>query len=245
MRRATGSQAGLTILCVMLAGLGGLSAHASPARCKLITGTETADALIASIKADYRCALPWHPLRVAVGNPAVLARIDAAYVDAKTKKPDKAEHIDELRDLAQTAAGRPEFSMARYDSMLAKKPDDAYALNTACWIRAIAGRELPTALKYCNAAIAGMGSLPLKQPGFFANRAKVELLLGDYQASVRDYNEAILGWPTTSRSFVEAVYARGIARLRANDRGGDADIKVAVGLYPRVGDELADMGFKP
>ena len=158
-----------------------------------------------------------------------------------------------MSDMVDAAAGHPEASIARTDRNAAAKPDDPSLLIPQCWIRGQFDVQLDVAMKYCDAAVAAFADGPRKQPGTYANRARVELLSGNYAAAQSDYNmaliqfRAIAGNTTGIASFMlESLYGRGIARIRLGDTaGGNEDIRGATSLYPPIGDDFADLGIKP
>lgn len=228
-------------------------ANAADKPCARLNGNEQAENLIASVNNNFRCALLLHALRLVVQNPESLARLKAAYAKARTENPDKAAYVDEMSEMVDAVAGHPEAILARYDRNVAAKPDDPGPKNTACWIRAKFGIQLDVALKLCDTAVAGLSSGPRKQPGTFANRAKVKLLLGDYAGAKNDYNEAlnefqaIAGNTTGIASFMlESLYGRGVARIHLGDTaGGKDDMRKATNMYPPIADDFTDLGIKP
>jgi tetratricopeptide (TPR) repeat protein/predicted aspartyl protease len=110
---------------------------------------------------------------------------------------------------AYTAAGLYPQAIAGYDSWIAAhpaSPELAIALNGRCWTRAVAGRELETALADCNAAIR-QGP---RGPGMFDSRALVELRLGQVDKAMDDYDTALKLQP----NLAWAHYGRGLAERR-------------------------------
>jgi Flp pilus assembly protein TadD len=78
-------------------------------------------------------------------------------------------------------------------------------------------------------------------PAFLDSRGLVHFRLGDYKAAIADYDAALKARPQSDTS----LYARGIARKRAGDRGGARDVAAALALRPGVAKEFADMGITP
>jgi tetratricopeptide (TPR) repeat protein len=119
-------------------------------------------------------------------------------------------------------------AVANYDQWIAAHPDDNRqpdALNGRCWARALAGRDLPQALKDCDAALRRM-----KQANFFDSRGLVELRMGQYDRAIADYDAALQMNPRTAWS----LYGRGLARKHKGDAAGKADMDAAVAIAPEL-----------
>jgi tetratricopeptide (TPR) repeat protein len=119
-------------------------------------------------------------------------------------------------------------AIANYDLWIAAHPDDSrqpFALNGRCWTRALAGRDLPLALKDCDAALRRNKSAEI-----FDSRGLVELRIGQYDRAIADYTAALrlsprIGW---------SLYGRGLARRHKNDPSAQADIDAAVAIDPAL-----------
>lgn len=155
---------------------------------------------------------------------------------------------EDLRyDMAEgyESVDRLSASVQQFDLWIAAHGDDdriPYALNGRCWARALAGSDLPLALKDCDAALkrAGKGS------AFYAkvadSRGLVFLRLGDYAKSIADYDAAIAIVPKKAWSW----YGRGIDKLRQHQTAAaDADIAQAKSLSPTIADEFTHYGLLP
>ncbi len=108
------------------------------------------------------------------------------------------------------------------------------ALNGRCWTRALAGRDLPLALKDCNEAI-GL----LKASSYLDSRALVELRMGQFSRAITDYNLALKLSPNTAWS----LYGRGIARRHQNDPGSQNDLKAAAAIDPKLPARAGALGI--
>jgi tetratricopeptide (TPR) repeat protein len=144
------------------------------------------------------------------------------------------EHIDLLAP-----------AVAQYDLWIASHADDARvptALNSRCWARALAGMDLPLALKDCNAALKRAG----KSSPFYAkvsdSRGLVLLRMGEYDKSMADYDASLKINPKNAWS----LYGRAIDELRKGKTpAGEADIAQAMAVWPQVADAFNRRGIAP
>ncbi len=121
-----------------------------------------------------------------------------------------------------------EKAIADYDLWIAAHPDDsrqAAALNGRCWSRALAGRDLPLALKDCNAALRRV-----KSSAILDSRGLVELRMGQYDRAITDYNDALQRSPKTAWS----LYGRGLAKRHKNDASAQKDLDAAAAIDPAL-----------
>jgi tetratricopeptide (TPR) repeat protein/predicted aspartyl protease len=134
-------------------------------------------------------------------------------------------------------------AIAQDDLWLAAHPDDARvpdALDSRCWARALAGTDLPLALKDCEAALRRT----TKESAVFiratGGRGLVLLRLGSYQKSITDYDVVVKANPKNAGAW----YARGIDELHMGRTAeGRADIAQAVALAPKVAAEFNRHGI--
>ena len=167
-------------------------------------------------------------------DPQARARVEAAFDESLAANPEKAARIKAARlALSQPATG----SIALADLDLADRPNDAAALNNACYTRAAANVELPRALELCDKSLALVRGAPTLD-----SRAFVLLRMGRLDESIRDFDAALALQPGLANS----LYGRGIARLRKGDKAaGQADLKAAAEIHPKIAETYADMGVKP
>ena len=119
-------------------------------------------------------------------------------------------------------------AIANFDLWIAAHPDDSRqpaALNGRCRARALAGRNLPLALKDCDAALRRA-----KSASYFDSRGLVELRLGQYDRAIADYDAALQLAPGNAWS----LYGRGLARHHKNDPLGQKDLGAATALDPAL-----------
>ncbi|HEX3422259.1 MAG TPA: aspartyl protease family protein [Sphingomicrobium sp.] len=130
-----------------------------------------------------------------------------------------------------------EKAVADFDLWIAAHPDDsrlASALNGRCWARALAGRDLPLALKDCDAALRRA-----KSGGYFDSRGLVELRMGEHDRAIADYSEALRLSPGTAWS----LYGRGLARRHKNDPSSKNDLDAAVAIDPALPSRAKALGI--
>lgn len=121
------------------------------------------------------------------------------------------------RGNAWDAKGNPVKALTDYDKAIQIDSNYATAYNNRCWVRAIAGQELPQALADCNAAL----QINPRDAASLDSRGLVHLKLAAYDKAVADYTAILTIQPNSASAF----YGRGIARQRKGDKvGGEADM---------------------
>jgi tetratricopeptide (TPR) repeat protein len=140
--------------------------------------------------------------------------------------------------VAYQRAGMWAESIGELDQWIAANPKAdnlPQGLNARCWARAMLGQDLDKALADCNAALR---LLP-DDPGFLDSRALVHLRRGEFARGISDY-EAVLKLQPNN---VWALYGRGWGRLKLGNKDGDADIKAAITLAPRLAEQAKARGL--
>jgi len=136
-------------------------------------------------------------------------------------------------------------AVVQYDFWISNHPDDskmARALNGRCWLRALQGQELPTALDDCNAALRRSDRSSPLAAAILDGRGLVRLRLGDYDKSIADYDESLRLVPKSAWP----LYGRGLAKMHKEMvADGEADIAHAKSLSPAVADEFKHRGIVP
>ena len=141
------------------------------------------------------------------------------------------------RGIAHFSLGEYAKAEADYTEALTIDPKFYQASNNRCITRAIIGADLKRARRDCLRA----QEVRPNDPFTYINLGLVELKEGDYAKSIQNYDAAIALDPRRARAF----YGRGVAKIRSGDKkGGEADIEVAKGLLPNVGEEFASYGIK-
>jgi tetratricopeptide (TPR) repeat protein len=136
-------------------------------------------------------------------------------------------------------------AVAQYDLWIASHADDARvptALNSRCWARALAGTDLPLALKDCNAALKRAD----KSSPFYAkvsdSRGLVLLRMAEYDKSIADFDAALKINPRNAWS----LYGRGIDEVRKGKTAqGQADIAQATAVWTHVAEAFNRHGIAP
>jgi tetratricopeptide (TPR) repeat protein/transglutaminase-like putative cysteine protease len=197
--------------------------------------TRLAD-MLELIKLDPSSDVPAPALRRLLANPASRSAIVAAYDTAVDANGDDEDVANE-RDLMAAIGGDPKAYVARGDTLLAKKPDDADRLNDACWRRAMFKVELEAATAQCDKAIAKDRTAQILD-----SRGLVWLQRGDWAKAAADYGDAVATRPRLASS----LYGRGLARARLGQAAaGKADMAAAARIDPRIADNYLGYGLKP
>ena len=202
--------------------------------------------------ADFDQALKLKPNNL----PALMARAqlllqrgerDRAAADLDAADAIAPREADERLQMAGAyeRADRSTPAIAQLTLWINAHPDDArlpQALNARCWNRALAGAELPLAVKDCNAALRTAD----KSSPFYArvadSRGLVFLRMGDYDKSIADYDASL----KINARNAWSLYGRGIDKLRKQKASdGDADIAQAMVVWPRVEEEFKRRGIVP
>jgi tetratricopeptide (TPR) repeat protein len=132
---------------------------------------------------------------------------------------------------------RYDEEMKALDAELKLNPDNADALNSQCWSRAVRNVELTTALDNCNAAIR---LSPIAN--YYDSRALVYRRLGKLDDALADYNTALAKTPDLAGS----LYGRGLIEIiKGQAEAGRADIAKALAIRPQAGDAFKEMGLAP
>jgi tetratricopeptide (TPR) repeat protein len=203
-------------------------------------------------KADFDRSLALKPAEVQV----LIARAELA-IESGDRAPAEAD-LD-AADAAAPKEADVRFQMAgSYEELDCLTPavaqlsrwidshaDDArvpLALNSRCWIRALADMDLPLALKDCNAALRRADKATALYARIADSRGLVFLRMKDYDRSIADYDASLKINPKNAWS----LYGRGIARLRRQEIvTGTADIESAKAIWPQVAHELKRRGIDP
>lgn len=164
--------------------------------------------------------------------------LDAAIMDldqAVALRPDEGVIYLE-RGLAREARKEYPLALRDYDRAVDLLPHSAIAWGARCWLRAIAGTELQSALADCDRAIA----LDATQANAnaFNSRGFVNFMMGRYAQSIRDYDSAIAGDPKVASSY----YMRGLAKARIGDPSAEVDKAAGIELEPDVAERYASYG---
>jgi len=167
----------------------------------------------------------------------VTADLEAA-ANALPKQAEMHLQIGSLYD----AVDEPTAAVSEYSKWIDSHPRDnllmAGALNSRCWSRALAGKELQQALDDCNAALR----MRPNTAHFLDSRGLVHLRQSSYDQAIADYDAALHLEPKIAWS----LYGRGLAKLHKGlTAEGQADIAAATALQPEVAEDAAGYGIIP
>ena len=178
-------------------------------------------------------------LRVSRKAPAaeVTADLDAA-ASALPKQAEMHLQIGGLYD----AVDEPAAAVGEYSKWIDSHPRDnllmAGALNSRCWSRALADKELQPALDDCNKALR----MRPNTADFLDSRGLVHLRQSSYDKAIADYDAALHLEPKVAWS----LYGRGLAKLRKGlTNEGQADLAAATALQPKLAEHAARYGLTP
>ena len=166
-------------------------------------------------------------------------RKDDALEDLKAADAILSPQADERFALAGGFEQVDQFdkAIANYDLWLKGHPDDSKqpeAMNGRCWTRALAGRDLPLALKDCDSALR-----QFKSGNYFDSRGMVELRMGQYDRAIDDYDEALKLAPKKPWS----LYGRGLAKHHKNDASAQSDLDAAIAIDPELPARAKELGI--
>ena len=169
---------------------------------------------------------------------------------------DKGDFDDALRDVNQAIALHPRQpgpyasrsevylrqgahagALADAQTAVALRPDDAATLTVRCSARAVIGADLAAALADCQQALA---LRPNWVPAL-DSLAFIRFRQGHFDQAISGYDAVLAREPQSPA----ARFMRGVARLRAGDKAGAADITAATAADPRIPGLYAAFGVKP
>ena len=140
-----------------------------------------------------------------------------------------------LRGEIEFQKGDETGALADFDKAVDLEPENSNARNNACFVRALANRDLDHALSDCNEA----QRLAPKSAAILDSRAFVYFRLGRFDDAIADDNAALAKAPKLAAAF----YVRGLAKHAKGDAAGAAaDIATARALRPTIADTYARHG---
>jgi tetratricopeptide (TPR) repeat protein len=176
-------------------------------------------------------------LRLAERAPA-MAMMD---LDAAARHlPPQSDTRFLLGELYERADQFPQASAA-FEMWIKAHPDDAKlatALNGRCWTGALEGRDLPAALRACDAALRRYP----KSAQFLDSRGLTHLRLGELDKAIADYDGALAIEPKLAWS----LYGRGLAELKQGKTNqANADMTAATAIAPKIAERWRHLGLAP
>jgi tetratricopeptide (TPR) repeat protein len=194
---------------------------------------------------DFSAAIEFNPSdEMSIGMLGNALRLKGQYdkaiqeYDAAIKLAPQDAVAFQNRGVAYSRKGEYDNAIADFGKAIQLKPNFANALNGRCWARAARGTEFEGALADCDAA--------LRIDPIFAeareSRGLVLLRMGSFTDAIKAFSSALAQKP----ELPVALYGRGIAKLRLNDKtGGQSDIEGAEAILPSVSGEFARFGITP
>ncbi len=142
-------------------------------------------------------------------------------------------------DLAQAYAlnGQSYQVILQYSAALRLDARNVEALAGRCWNRVVLN-QLSAALLDCNKAL----QFDKRDSRAHNARGFAYLKMGRYSAAIADYD---LAAQRPSSYQAEALYGRGLAKLRSGDPSGQADIAAAESQRADIAGSFADWGVEP
>ena len=136
-------------------------------------------------------------------------------------------------------------AITQLDSWIAAHDQDARlaeALTERCWVKSLAGQDLKKALDDCNAADKRLDKANPAHAVILSTRGFVRLRLGDYDASIKDFDASLARDPKNAWS----LYGRGVDRVRRGRAAeGQADMSAATALNPAIAAEYEKRSVGP
>jgi tetratricopeptide (TPR) repeat protein len=142
------------------------------------------------------------------------------------------------RGFAYSSKGDLDRAIADANTTIELQPDNADNWNSRCWRRALANRDIESALLDCDRA------LRLEKDGdhFLDSRGLVYFRLGRFDESIADNTAALKINPKRPHS----LYIRGLAKLKKGDKSdGDKDIAEAKVLDAKIAEFYEKYGVRP
>jgi tetratricopeptide (TPR) repeat protein/predicted aspartyl protease len=173
---------------------------------------------------------------------AALGDTPATHADLQALDRDLAPQSDTRRGMGHLylSLGMPEQAIVQFDHWVAAHDTEVdlhAALNSRCWARALADKDLDAAESDCNAALEAKP----ENAAYLDSRGLLHLRRGQLKEALDDYDRALKIDPTQAWS----LYCRGLARLRSGQpEPGAADIAAARQLRPAVDAEAQRYGLR-
>jgi len=173
------------------------------------------------------------------------ADLPAALADLETVDhlaPKQADLRYSLGVIYQRIDHLPE-AIAQYGLWIDAHPKDARtstAVSRRCYVRALAGQDLPDAINDCDRALRTSDRSNIAYANLWVERALVRIRMGEYGKAIGDCNDALKMSPKNAL----ALYVRAVAEMRNNKKSeSEADLKSARQIDSTIGQSLARYGF--
>lgn len=147
--------------------------------------------------------------------------------------------IGALRERAELNAilGRTDEALADVAQVMNLDANSKDRFNFSCWIKAIMGKHLDSALDDCDRALAELPG----NASVLDSRAFTEYKMGNAKGAITDYDSALAEDPKLPSS----LYMRGIIREQSgNIAEGKQDIQAALSIDSGIAERFASYGIK-
>jgi tetratricopeptide (TPR) repeat protein len=119
-------------------------------------------------------------------------------------------------------------AVADADTAKLRAPNNPGAEATACWVHAVKGDRLDTALTDCNDAVDATPESAV----FLYRRGFVRYRMNDIPGAIKDLDQSLMIQPKNAM----ALYMRGLAKAKSGDAAGSrSDMDAAAALSPKIG----------
>ena len=133
----------------------------------------------------------------------------------------------------------------QFDLWVSAHPNDArlvMALSDRCWLGALSGQNLPSALNDCNTVVKRMDKSNSGNWVIIASRGIVRLRMGDNDQAIADFDSTLKQLPKN----VWALYGRGVAKQRQGKTAeAQGDTVAATALQSGIADTFKKHGITP
>lgn len=159
-----------------------------------------------------------------------------AVIERNTDTAKEIALAHSLRGGAIYYKGDPVRAILDYDAAIRLDPTFARAFNNRCWARAVVGR-VQEAVADCDESLR----LAPDVANTLENRGFAYLKMGQYGRAIADYDAGLRLNPANQADY---LYGRGLAKLKAGDASGAADVAAAKALHEKIAEEFASYGVK-
>jgi tetratricopeptide (TPR) repeat protein len=197
---------------------------------------------VLTLKQDFLAAyIPRAEIKLAKQDTAA-ALADLEAVDRLA--PSQADLRFMLAELYERMDRLPS-AIEQFSLWMQNHPDDSRmpaAMAGRCLSSALQNQGLSAALSDCNAAMHRVDKKNEHYSHLYVSRGLVRLRQGEYDKALADFNDALKMTPKNAR----ALYARGVAESRKNDRKQSAaDLEAAAQIEPQVAAKFERYGIVP
>jgi tetratricopeptide (TPR) repeat protein len=182
-------------------------------------------------------------LQLAKADLDTVVAFHADYLQSSGSNPRANHYLATPMDSARMQRAQLEILMGDIDDAVTdadtarmRAPNNAVANSTACWVHAIKGDQLDTALADCNAAI----DMTPDDASFLFRRGFVRYRMNDFPGAIKDFDQSLATQPKDAT----ALYVRGLAKAKSGDAAASkADMDAAIAMTPKVAELFTRYGI--